>query len=52
MRQEAKESSLCFPVEWVEFNRHIYRKLTAKDIEWIISHCDKKLDEYYEKRNF
>lgn len=37
-------------IEYVEFNRHIFKKLTLMDIAWIKSHCDKKLEEYYKNR--
>ena len=42
----------CKEIEYVEFNRHVFKKLTRVDINWIIEHCDKKLQEYYEKRKF
>lgn len=38
-------------VEYIELNRNIFRKLTKEDKEWILSHCDKKLDEYYRRLN-
>lgn len=34
-------------VEYVEVNRHIMKKLTCEDIDWIVEHCDEKLREYY-----
>jgi len=34
-------------IEYIEFNKHIFKKLTQTEIEWIISHCDEKLEEYY-----
>lgn len=40
----------CRDIEYVEFNRHIWRKLTRKELEGIIQHCDVKLEEYYSKR--
>ncbi|NMA14759.1 MAG: DEAD/DEAH box helicase [Clostridia bacterium] len=40
----------CRDIEYVELNKHIFKKLTQGEIEWIIKHCDKKLDEYYQKR--
>jgi type I site-specific restriction endonuclease len=42
----------CRDIEYVEFNRHVFRKLTKEDVEWIKEHCDKKLEEYYARRNF
>ena len=37
----------CREVEYVEFNRHVFKKLTEKDIEWVLKHCEEKLGEYY-----
>ncbi len=37
----------CREIEFVEFNRHVFKKLTKEDIEWIKVHCDEKLREYY-----
>ncbi len=34
----------CQEIEYVEFNRHIFRKLTREDTEWIKEHCDRKLE--------
>lgn len=34
-------------VEYVEFNRHVFKKLTRDEIGWILGHCDEKLREYY-----
>lgn len=41
----------CVDVEYVEFNRYIWRRLNSEEKDWIINWSDKKLDEYY-KRNF
>lgn len=40
----------CREIEFVEFNRYVFKKLSDKDINWIKTHCDNKLVEYY-KRN-
>ncbi len=37
----------CSEIEFVEFNRHVFKKLTQEDIAWIKKHCDEKLEEYY-----
>lgn len=37
----------CREIEFVEFNKHVVKKLTVEDIEWIKVHCDGKLGEYY-----
>jgi len=39
----------CREIEYVEFNRHVFRKLTNDDILWIKIHCDNKLEEYYRR---
>lgn len=37
----------CREIEFVEFNKHVFKRLTKEDIEWIKTHCDRKLEEYY-----
>jgi hypothetical protein len=37
----------CREIEFVEFNRFVYNKLTDADVEWIRRHCDGKLREYF-----
>ncbi len=37
-------------IEYVEFNRHIWKKLSAEEKEWIVQHCEEKLEEYFGKR--
>ena len=39
-------------IEYVEFNRHIFKKLTEGEIKWIISRCDEGLLEYYNRDIF
>ena len=34
-------------LEYVEFDRYIWNKMTKKDIKQIIEHCDIALDRYY-----
>ena len=34
-------------IEFVEFSKYVFKKLTKDDIAWIKMHCDKKLEEYY-----
>ena len=36
-------------IELVEFNRHVFKKLTSEDMLWIREHCDRKLAEYYSR---
>ncbi|KYH34341.1 UvrABC system protein B [Clostridium tepidiprofundi DSM 19306] len=37
----------CKDIEYVRFNRYIWKKLNDEDKEWIVRWCDKKLNEYY-----
>jgi len=39
-------------IEYVEFNKYVFKRLTDKEIKYIISHCDKKLEEYYDRAIF
>ena len=41
----------CREIEYVEFNRHVFKKLTREEIHWILAHCDQKLEEYYKTRS-
>ena len=34
-------------IEYVEVNKNIMKKLTEQEIQWIVKHCDEKLQEYY-----
>lgn len=34
-------------IEYIEINRHIMKKLSNSEIEWIVEHSDRKLEEYY-----
>lgn len=36
-------------LEYVEFNKHIWRKLTVEEKIWIDKWCDEKLEEYYRR---
>lgn len=40
----------CREIEYVEFNRHVFKKLSQEEREWIVGHCEEMLEEYYEKR--
>lgn len=37
----------CREVEYVEFDRHVFKKLTQEEKAWIMKHCERKLEEYY-----
>lgn len=39
-------------LEYVELNRHIFKKLTPDDRRWIAEYSDQKLEEYYNRRIF
>ncbi len=39
----------CREIEFVEFNKYVFKKLTKEDIAWIARHCDEKLEEYYRR---
>lgn len=36
-------------IEFVEFNRHVFKKLTCEDKQWIQEYCDKKIKQYYQR---
>ena len=42
----------CREIEYVEFNKHVYRKLTKEDVNWIMEYCNGKLVEYYGRKAF
>jgi type IV secretory pathway VirB4 component len=39
----------CRDIEYVMFNKVIWKKLSTDEKVWIDKQCDKKLDEYYNK---
>lgn len=39
----------CRDIEYVEFNKHIWKRLSDDEMDWIIQHCDEKLEEYYRR---
>lgn len=36
-------------IEYVEFNQHVWKKLSVEEKHWIVEICEKKLEEYYKK---
>ena len=38
-------------VEYVEFNHHVFKRLTKEEKRWMVVYCDEKLEEYYGKQN-
>jgi len=48
--EDMRFTSRCRDIEYVEFNRHVWKKLTGEEKVRIVGHCDGKLEEYYRKR--
>ncbi len=48
--EDMRFMSRCRDIEYVEFNRHVWKKIASEEKKWIIGHCDQKLEEYYRKR--
>jgi len=42
--------SRCRDIEYVEFNKHVWKKLSGEEKAWIVGRCDERLEEYYRKR--
>ena len=45
--EDMRFMSRCRDIEYVEFNRHVWKKLTEENIKWIKEHCDEMLEVYY-----
>lgn len=37
----------CREIEYVEFNRYVFKKLIREEIAWILGYCEEKSGEYY-----
>lgn len=48
--EDMRFMSRCRDIEYVEFNRHVWKRLTGEEKERIVGRCDVKLEEYYRKR--
>ncbi len=48
--EDMRFMSRCRDIEYVEFNRHVWKRLTMEEKAWIVGRCDEKLEEYYGKR--
>jgi len=48
--EDMRFMSRCRDIEYVEFNRHVWKRLTTEEKEWIVGRCDERLEEYYLKR--
>jgi len=50
--EDMRLMSRCRDIEYVEFNRHVWKKLTTEEKAWIVGRCDEKLEEYYNRSNY
>ena len=48
--EDMRFMSRCRDIEYVEFNRYVWKKLTGEEMAWIVGRCDERLEEYYGKR--
>ena len=48
--EDMRFMSRCRDIEYVEFNRHVWKRMTQEEKAWIVEWCDEKLEEYYRKR--
>jgi len=48
--EDMRFMSRCRDIEYVELNRHIWKRMTQEEKDWIVGRCDEKLEEYYRKR--
>lgn len=40
----------CKEIEYVEINKHVFKRLSMEEKERIGKHCNEKLEEYYRKK--
>jgi len=48
--EDMRFMSRCRDIEYVEFNRYVWKRLTQEEKDWIGGWCDEKLEEYYRRR--
>ena len=48
--EDMRFMSRCRDIEYVEFNRHVWKRLTGEEKALIVRRCDERLEEYYGKR--
>jgi len=48
--EDMRFMSRCRDIEYVEFNRHVWKRMTEEEKGWIVGWCDVRLAEYYRKR--
>src|SRR5665648_441320 len=47
--EDMRVLSRCRDIEYVEFNRHVWKKLSVEEKMWMVGRCDERLEEYYSK---
>lgn len=50
--EDMKFMMRCRDLEYVEFNHHIWKRLSGDEKMWIVEWCDRKLEEYYGREYF
>jgi len=48
--EDMRFMSRCRDIEYVEFNRHVWKRITVEEKAGIVGWCDERLEEYYRKR--
>ncbi|EGW41761.1 DEAD/DEAH box helicase family protein [Desulfosporosinus sp. OT] len=48
--EDMRFMSRCRDIEYVEFNRHVWKRMAQEEKDWIVERCDERLEEYYRKR--
>jgi len=48
--EDMRFMSRCRDIEYVEFSRHVWKRLTGEEKKRIVGRCDERLEEYFEKR--
>ena len=49
--EDMRFMSRCRDIEYVEVNRHVWKKMSGEEKAWIVGRCDERLEEYYRKRS-
>jgi len=50
--EDMRFMSRCRDIEYVEFNRHVWKRLTQEEKAWIVGRCDERLEVYLKIRLF
>ena len=48
--EDMRFMSRCRDIEYVEFNRHVWKKLSTEEKEWTVGRCEERLEEYYKNK--